>query len=231
MPFPLAAVGTFLGGAGAAAGGLGTLFGALGGSQGTGQADFNTLLALAPGQAEITTQQYLLGMQAQPVIQAQGLLSQIYGQAAYDQFRNSLDKDKTGAGMLAGIASQNASNALGAQNKAITSNIAQETLGYETAANLAKTYATAASNLKTQELTGLQSLLAPTTTALASAGQTAQQGKNQLASNVGATNLAIRQDQERTRNQMALKRADIEGQLALKRYGAGLAMAGQAQFA
>jgi hypothetical protein len=30
---------------------------------------------------------------------------------------------------------------------------------------------------------------------------------------------------------MALKRADIEGQLALKRYGAGLAMAGQAQFA
>lgn len=228
----LAGIGSLLGGLGSAAGGIGSVIGALGGGGGTGQADFASIYSqLAPGQTALTTQQYELGARMQPLIQAEGLLSKLYGESAWRQFTDASEKDKTAAGTLAGIASQYASNALGAQNKAITSNIAQETLGYETAANLAKTYATAASNLKTQELTGLQSLLAPTTTALASAGQTAQQGKNQLASNVGATNLAIRQDQERTRNQMALKRADIEGQLALKRYGAGLAVAGQAQFA
>jgi hypothetical protein len=230
MPSPLAAIGTFLGGAGAAAGGLGSLFGALGGAG--GQPDYASLYAqLAPGQAEITTQQYLLGMQAQPAVQAQGLLSQIYGQSAYDQFRNSLDKDKTGAGMLAGIASQYASNALGSQNLANQAKIATEALGVENASKMAQNYATAASALKVGEQSGLQAMLTPTATATAAAGQTAQQGKNQLASNIGATNLAIQQEQEKTRNQMALQRAQVEGQLALKRYGAGLAMAGQAAFA
>jgi hypothetical protein len=66
---------------------------------------------------------------------------------------------------------------------------------------------------------------------VAAAGQTAQQGKNQLASNIASTNLDIRQQQEQTRNQMALQRAQIEGQLALRREARGAALAGQAAFA
>ena len=228
----LAGLGSMLGGLGTAAGGLGSLFGALGGGGGSSQPDFASLYAqLAPGQTALTTQQYELGARLQPVLQAQGLLSKIYGESAWRQFTDASEKDKTAAGVLTGITSQYANSAIGAQDKANLSKIAAETLGFENAAKIANTYASAAAALKQQELTGLQTLLSPTSQALASAGQTAQQGKNQLASNIGATNLEIRKDQERTRNAMALKRADIEGQLALKRYGAGLAMAGQAQFA
>lgn len=228
----LANFGTFLGGVGGAAGGLGSLFGALGGGGQSSADTYAQMMAqLAPGQTVLTTQQYELGARLQPVLQAQSLLSKIYGESAWRQFTDASDKDKTAAGMLAGITSQYANSAIGAQDKANLSKIAAETLGFENAAKIANTYASAAAALKQQELTGLQALLAPTSQALASAGQTAQQGKNQLASNIGATNLEIRKDQERTRNAMALKRADVEGQLALKRYGAGLAMAGQAQFA
>jgi hypothetical protein len=74
-------------------------------------------------------------------------------------------------------------------------------------------------------------LLNPTAASLAAAGQTAQQGKNLLATNIGSTNLGIRQQQEQTRNELVKQRAATEGQLALKRYGAGLALAGQAAFA
>jgi len=226
----LGQVGTFLGGAGAAATGIGSLFGALGG--GGGQPDYASLYAqLAPGQTQLTTQQYLMGAQLQPWIQAMGAETTIRGQTAYDQFKNSLTKDQTAAGMLAGISSQYASSAIGLQDLAAKGRLAAETLGLETAGNLAQTYATAAANLANTTLTGEAQALLPTAQAVASAGQTAQQGKNQLASNIASTNLDIRQQQEQTRNQMALQRAQIEGQLALRREARGAALAGQAAFA
>jgi hypothetical protein len=80
-------------------------------------------------------------------------------------------------------------------------------------------------------LTGEAQTLLPTATAVASAGQTAQQGKNQLAASIGAANLDIRKEQERTRNQMALQRAQTEGQLALRREARSAALGGQAAFA
>lgn len=225
----LGQIGTFLGEAGSAASGAGSLIGAL---RGDGQVDYATLYQqLIPGQTQLTTQQYLMGAQLQPWVQAMGAETTIRGQSAYDQFKNSLNKDQTAAGMLAGISSQYASSAIGLQDLAAKGRLAAETLGLETAGNLAQTYATAASNLANTALTGEAQALLPTAQAVAAAGQTAQQGKNQLASNIASTNLNIRQQQEQTRNQMALQRAQIEGQLALRREARGAALAGQAAFA
>lgn len=232
MAAPLAGLanfGSFLGGVGSAAGGIGSLFGALGGG---GQPDYASLYAqLAPGQTALTTQQYLLGAQLQPWIQAMGAETTIRGQSAYDQWALSRDKDKTAAGMLAGISSQYASGAIGLQDLGAKGRLATETLGVEAAKTFADTYATAASNLANTTLTGEAQALLPTAQAVASAGQTAQQGKNQLAANIGATNLDIRKQQEQTRNQMALQRAQTESTLALRRQAQGAALAGQAAFA
>jgi hypothetical protein len=230
----LANIGTLLGGAGAAAGGIGSLIGAFGGgrTQQPSLEDQASLYAqLAAGQVPLTMQQYRYGAMLQPWLQAEGAETQIAGQSAYDQFKNALQKDQTAAGQLAGIASQYASSAIGLQDLAGKGRLAAETLGIETAGNMAKNYATAASNLATGTLSGEAGLLNPTGASLAAAGQTAQQGKNLLATNIGSTNLGIRQQQEQTRNELVKQRAATEGQLALKRYGAGLALAGQAAFA
>lgn len=233
MVLPLAglsSVGTFLGGVGTAAGGIGGLFGALGG--GGDQPDYASLYAqLAPGQTSLTMQQYLAGAYLQPWVQGMGAETTIRGQSAYDQFKNSLNKDQTAAGMLAGISSQYASSAIGLQDLAAKGRLAAETLGLETANDLAKTYATAAYNLSNTALAGEAQSLLPTAQATAAAGQAAQLGRNQLASNIGSTNLDIRQQQEQTRNQMALQRAQVEGQLALRREARGAALSAQAAFA
>lgn len=232
MALPLAGlanVGTFLSGAGALAQGGGALAGAI---TGGGQPDYASLYSqLAPGQTLLSVEQYLMGAQLQPWIQAMGAETTIRGQTAYDQWALSRDKDKTAAGTLAGIASQYASSAIGLQDLAAKGRLAAETLGLETAGNLAQTYATAAANLANTTLTGEAQALLPTAQAVASAGQTAQQGKNQLASSIASTNLNIRQQQEQTRNQMALQRAQTEGQLALERSRRGAALAAQAAFA
>jgi hypothetical protein len=230
----LANIGTLLGGAGAAAGGIGSLFGALGGGR-TQQPSLEDQAALyaqlAAGQVPLTMQQYKYGAMLQPWLQAEGAETQIAGQSAYDQFKNALQKDQTAAGQLAGISSQYASSAIGLNDLAGKAKLATEVLGTEAAKKNAETYATAAANLAAGTLTGEAGLLTPTGTALASAGQTAQQGKNLLATSIGSTNLGIRQEQERTRNELVKQRAATEGQLALKRYGAGMALAGQAAFA
>ena len=134
----LANVGSFLGGVGSFLPGVGSLIGSLTGAN--QQPDYASLYAqLAPGQSQITTQQYMLGAAMQPVSQAQGLLTQIYGQSAYDQFKNARDKDQTAAGMLAGIASQYSNADIGAQDLTNKAKIATETLGLETASKMANT--------------------------------------------------------------------------------------------
>lgn len=225
----LANLGSLFGGIGTAAGGIGSLIGAFGAGN---QPDYPSLYAqLAPGATQMGVQQTLMGAYLQPWVQAMGAETTIRGQSAYDQFKNALNKDQTAAGMLAGISSQYASSAIGLQDLGAKGRLATETLGVETAKNLADTYATAASNLASSALTGEYQTLLPTAQAVASAGQTAQQGKNQLAASIGATNLDIRKQQEQTRNQMALQRAQTESTLALRRQAQGAALAGQAAFA
>ena len=80
-------------------------------------------------------------------------------------------------------------------------------------------------------LTGETSLLQPTATTLAQAGGQALAGQNQLASDIAGTNLAVFRDQEKTRNQLALQRGQVEGQMAMRRLGAQMAAQGRASFA
>ena len=80
-------------------------------------------------------------------------------------------------------------------------------------------------------LQGEQALLQPTATSLASAGQQTLAGQNQLAQMIASTNLDIARAQENTRNQLALQRGQVEGQLAIKRFGAQMAAGGHARFA
>lgn len=86
-------------------------------------------------------------------------------------------------------------------------------------------------NLEGAALQGEQALLQPTATTLASAGQQTLAGQNELALKIASTNLDIAKGQENTRNQLALQRGGIEGQLALKRFGAQQAAGGHARFA
>ena len=86
-------------------------------------------------------------------------------------------------------------------------------------------------NLEGTALQGEQALLQPTATSLASAGQQTLAGQNQLALMIASTNLDIGKAQENTRNQLALQRGQVEGQLAIKRFGAQMAAGGHARFA
>ena len=86
-------------------------------------------------------------------------------------------------------------------------------------------------NLEGTALQGEQALLQPTATSLASAGQQTLAGQNELALKIASTNLDIAKAQANTENQLVLQRGGIEGQLALRRFGAQQAAGGHARFA
>ena len=86
-------------------------------------------------------------------------------------------------------------------------------------------------NLEGVALQGEQALLQPTATSLASAGQQTLAGQNELALKIASTNLDIAKAQANTENQLVLQRGGIEGQLALRRFGAQQAAGGHARFA
>ena len=86
-------------------------------------------------------------------------------------------------------------------------------------------------NLEGTALQGEQALLQPTATSLASAGQQTLAGQNELALRTAYTNLDIAKGQENTRNRITEERARVEGQLAIKRFGAQMAAGGHARFA
>ena len=96
---------------------------------------------------------------------------------------------------------------------------------------LANTLQQGTTELGKQTLTGETALLQPTATGLAQAGTAALAGENALAQNIAKTNLDIRKQQESTRNQLALQRGQVEGQLAMKRFGLQAALGGHAMFA
>jgi len=208
--------------------------------------------ALAPGQQALTTEAMVLAQMMAPYLGTEAMTSKVLGQTQYDQFKLAAEKEQTRAGLLAGIASQYASSAIGNEDLAAKAKTATEMLGIETAAALTKQYSQAAQNIQERTLMGETSLLNPTTQALANAGQSALQTKNQLAGGIAATNLDISKRQEDTRNaallqrgqtegQRVLQREKYEGQMALseqafqqamaqRRFGAGMALAGQRAF-
>lgn len=166
-----------------------------------------------------------------PYIRSLNLTTNIQGQQAYDQFNQAINKEQMQSGLQAGIASQYASNVLGNQDLAAKARTSTELLGPETAAKLTGMYAQSVTQLQNTGLQGETTLLSPTAQAQATAGLQANLARNQLASDIAKTNLNIRTMQEDTRNKLALQRGQVEGQMALKRMGAGLALAGHRSFA
>lgn len=62
-------------------------------------------------------------------------------------------------------------------------------------------------------------------------GKSTVAGQNQAVANVLSSNLRIAEQQEASRNRIAEQMANVEGQLALKRFGRGAALAGKASIA
>jgi len=235
MAAPLLAGGAgWLAGGGMALSGLGSVFNAFGGgsqNQGPG-VDYASLYGgLTAGVTPLTTAATELASLMAPYTGTESIQSKVLGQAAYDQFDVAKQKEQTLSGLQAGIASQYASSAIGLGDLAGKARLATEMLGPETASALTRQYAQGVQELATEGLKGQTTLLTPAATALATMATEAQRTSNKLAGDIAATNLDIRRQQEQTRNQLALQRGNIEGQLALKRFGAGMALAGQRAFA
>lgn len=175
-----------------------------------------------------------LAIELQPV-QTAGELAKSYADAAGKI-------SQQGTLSLGDIAGKEVSGtqALGQQGIQAQQGIAEKTIGAAseqgTAAQqgtslLANTLQQGTTELGKQTLTGETALLQPTATGLAQAGTAALAGENALAQNIAKTNLDIQKQQESTRNQLALQRGQVEGQLAMKRFGLQAALGGHAMFA
>lgn len=237
MVAPLLAGGAgWLAGGGMALSGLGSVIGAAqGGGGGTSAPmyDYASLYQsqLLPGNALLTAAATELAQLAATYGGTEATQTRVLGQAAFDQFDVAKQKEQTLSGLQAGIASQLASSAISLGDLTKKGEIATQMLGPETASALTRQYAQGVQELATEGLKGQTTLLTPAATALATIATEAQRASNKLAGDIASTNLDIRRQQEQTRNQLALQRGNIEGQLALKRFGAGMALAGQRAFA
>jgi len=217
-------------GIGTLATGAGSLIGAVrGGGQ---QPDFASLYAtqLAPGNTKLTIAGQELAMLMAPYTGTQAATTAAQKENALTQLEQAAQKEQTQAGLQAGIASQYASNAIGLQDLSNKAKLSTELMGPEVASALAKQYGEAVQSLQEKTLTGETSLLAPAAQAFAQAGLSAQTAKNKQVNDLMSSNLRIGERQEDTRNALALQRGQIEGQLALKRFGAGMALAGHQAF-
>ena len=226
-------LGSTLLGAGTALSGLGSLGSAIfGGGGGGGQADYSSLYSgLIPGQTRMTLAGQELAAMTGIYAGLLGNQANVASESALGQFNVAKQKDLTTAGLQTGIASQLASSAIGLGEATGKAKLATEMLGPETASALAKQFGTTAGALQQTGLQAETQLLLPTVTAAAQTGLEAAKTRNQQMLATTQTNLNIAKAQEDTRNALALQRGQIEAQLALKRFGAGMAMAGQRAFA
>lgn len=225
----LAGTGGTLLGVGSALSGLGALGSAF---RGGGQADYSTLYSeLVAGKPKIDIAGQELAAMMGTYTGILGSRSNVAQESALGQFDVAKQKDLTSAGLQTGIASQLASSAIGLGEAAGKAKLATEMLGPETAAALTKQFGTTAGALQQTGLQGETQLLLPTATAAAQTGLEAAKTRNQQVLATTQTNLNIAKAQEDTRNALALQRGQVEGQLALKRFGAGMALAGQRAFA
>ncbi len=222
-----------LGGLGMAAGGIGSLIGGItgGGSQPAG--DYASLYAaqLAPGQTALTLAAQQVGALMGPYLTGLNTATSIYGSNALTQLQSAYDKDKTLTASLGKAADLANAGIIGAETNAANYRTATEFLGPSTAANLANMYGQATAALQGKVLEGESSAANTVTQAQAQLGMAAADKRNQMVSNLQTTNLDIRKMQEDTLNKLALQRGQTESQMALKRMGAGYALAGAQGFA
>ena len=147
----------------------------------------------------------------------------IRGQAASDQWGITREKALGEAALTLGLASQYGGLAEGALGERGTAMNQLGLLGPTVQANLAQAYGTQAANLEKGIIEGERGLLQPTATALAQSGLDSLKARTQAANNLLSSNLAIRLKEQDTMNALALKRADIQGNLALRRDARGAA--------
>jgi len=195
--------------------------------------DYASLYAgqLLPGNTLLTSAATELATLMAPYIGTEGIQSKVLGQSAYDQFDIAKQKEQGLTGLQTGVASQYASSAIGLGDLAAKAKLSTEMLGPETGAALTRQYAQGVQELATEGLKGQTQLLTPAATAFATMATEAQRASNKLAGDIASTNLEIRKMQEQTRNQLALQRGNIEGQLALRNRATATALAAQRAFA
>ena len=228
----LAGTGGTLLGVGSALSGLGSLAGGIFGGGGGGQADYSSLYAqLVPGQVKTTLAGQELAAMMGAYTGLLGARSNVAQESALGQFDVAKQKDLSSSGLQLGIAASAADKKQQLDLQRGQSLLATELLGPETAASLTKQFGTTAGALQQVGLQGETQLLLPTATAAAQTGLEAAKTRNQQVLATTQTNLNIAKAQEDTRNALALQRGQVEGQLAMKRFGAGMAMAGQRAFA
>jgi len=218
---------------GTLAGGAGSLIGAARGGGGAPAGDYASLYAtqLAPGNVALTTaaQQlaaltgsYVQGLNSNTALQASQSLGQ-FNQAAY--------KDQAVTDLLSGMAGAYQSALIGNEDLAAKYKTATEFLGPSTAANLTNLFGQTAGALQGEVLKGESSALNTVTQGQVAQGLQAANLRNESTARLASTNMDIRKEQERTKNALALQRGEVEGKLAMKRFGAGMAMAGARAFA
>lgn len=226
---PFSAIGAF----GSLAGGAGSLIGALGGGGGAPAGDYASLYAtqLAPGNVALTTAAQQLAALTGPYVQALNTNTALQASQALGQFNQAAYKDQTNTDLLAGVAGALQSSLIGNRGLAAQYKTATEFLGPSTAANLTNLFGQSAAAMQQEVLKGESSAMNTITAGQVQQGLNAANLRNQTVARLADTNMDIRKQQEQTKNQLALQRGQVEGQLALKRFGANMAMAGARAFA
>lgn len=236
MAFPfLATLGTSLL-TGAATGLVGGLSGGGGGSKQSATPDYGGqaqlyLAQLSPYNTYLSAITQELGTSQAPYLGALGAQQQVLAQGQYDIFDAARQKDLAESNLRLSLAQ---TYGLGAANTLVQDAQARqglELMGAGTQADIAKSYANAVYGMQNAILGGEAALKQPTATALAQAGLSSMQAKNELASKVAETNLALKLGEADTQNKLALQRGDVLGKIANQRFNAGLAASTHAAFA
>lgn len=196
------------------------------------QTDYASLYApLVAGQQQLTPAYLELSTAMAPYTATKGAALGSAQELATGRLGEALATQATQRGLQAGELGKLYDVSIGLMGAAAQGKLSAELLASETESDVAKKYADSVGAVlgKSIEMTGQQ--LLPTTTAAAQAGLSAATTRNQQVLSTTQANLDIAKAQENTRNQLALQRGQIEGQLALKRFGTGMALAGQRAFA
>ena len=229
LPAALPAIGAI----GSLAGGAGSLIGAIRGGGGAPAGDYASLYAtqLAPGNVALTTAAQQLAAFTAPYLQGLNTNTALQASQALGQFNQAAYKDQLTSDLWAGVAGLSQAGIIGNEDLAAKYKTATEFLGPSTAANLTNLFGQTAGALQQEVLKGESGAMNTITAGQVQQGLNAANLRNQTVARLADTNMDIRKQQEQTKNQLALQRGQVEGQLALKRFGAGMAMAGARAFA
>jgi len=189
------------------------------------------LSRLGPGQTQMTVEAQKLAALTGPYLNTLNTGLDLNAYQAFSQMDEVARKAAGDTQFRLGRAGLAQSNILGLENDAGKYKTATEFLGPSTAAAMTNMYGQAAANLQNTVLAGESSAYNTMTQGALNFGLNAQSARNNMMLNQQKTNLEIARAREATKNQQSLLRGQTEAQMALKRMGAGMALAGQATFA